>query len=531
MKLFNKNISSYKKNSTFNENIKIIGSLKINLKENIKIVKETLGESSDIISREFSVGEDGKINLGLIYTEGLADTTFIQNTILKALMVDIRKANLKTTVSSKKKNFEIIKNFTLSSGNIKEISDFEELFTSLLSGDTIILIDGYNRCLTIDSKGWEERGVAEPTSQTVVRGPKDSFTETLRTNISLVRRRIKDPSLWVETRRIGRRTKTDISIAYLKEIADEKTVNEVRRRLDQIDIDGILESGYIEELIQDEVYTPFPTIYNTERPDTVAANLLEGKIAIFVDGTPFVLLVPALFIQFFQSPEDYYQRSDISTLIRIIRYISFFIALLTPSLYIAITTFHQEMLPTPLLVSIAAQREGVPFPALAEALIMEIIFEILREAGVRMPRAIGPAISIVGALVLGEAAVQAGIVSPVMVIVVSITAISSFVSPTYSMPIAIRILRFLFMLVASSFGLFGVALGLIAIVLHLCSLRSFGVPYMTPMAPFVWNDQKDVIVRAPIWRMFSRPRLLSEKNVIRQQSPSRARQKSTNKRQ
>lgn len=513
------------------ENINQSGPLKKTLIENIQQVKESLGESSDIVTREFTIGQDGKIKLGLFYTDGLVNTLFIQNIILKTLMVDIRKANLNTTASSKKKAFEILRDFALSVGNMKEIVDFKNLLTSLLSGDAIILIDGYDQGFAIDTKEWEERGVTEPTSQTVVRGPKDSFSETLRTNTSLIRRRIKDPNLWIETRQIGRRTKTDVAITYIKGIASDKIVEEVRRRLDRIDIDGILESAYIEELIQDETYTPFPTIYNTERPDVVSAGLLNGRIAIIVDGTPFVLLAPTLFVQFFQSPEDYYQRFDIATLIRIIRYFSFFITLLTPSLYIAITTFHQEMLPTPLLINIVAQRDGVPFPALVEALIMEVTFEILREAGVRMPRAVGPAISIVGALVLGEAAVQAGIVSPVMVIVVSITAISSFVSPTYSMPAATRILRFLFMGVASSFGLFGIVLGLIAMVLHLCSLRSFGIPYMAPMAPFIWDDQKDVVVRFPIWNMFSRPRLINQKNIIRQQSPSMSKPKPSQKKQ
>ncbi|MED4797818.1 spore germination protein, partial [Priestia megaterium] len=268
-------------------------------------------------------------------------------------------------------------------------------------------------------------------SQTVVRGPRDSFTETLRTNTALIRRRIKSPKLWIESQQIGEFTKTDIALVYIDGIADEQVIQEVKERLSKIDIDGILESGYIEELIQDEDYTPFPTMHNTERPDSVAAGLLEGRIAILVDGTPFVLMVPALFIQFFQAAEDYYQRADISTLIRLMRYMAFFLALLTPSAYIALTTFHQEMLPFALLISIAAQREGVPFPAIIEAFIMEITFEILREAGVRLPRAVGSAISIVGALVLGEAAVQAGLVSPAMVIVVSITAISNFVSPVY----------------------------------------------------------------------------------------------------
>jgi spore germination protein KA len=312
---------------------------------------------------------------------------------------------------------------------------------------------------------------------------------------------------------------------YIKEVANDKIVEEVHKRLDNIDIDGILESGYIEELIQDETFTPFPTMINTERPDIVAAGLLEGRIAILVDGTPFALLLPALFVHFFQASEDYYQRFDIGTLLRMLRYLSFFLTLLVPSVYVAATTFHQEMLPTPLLISLAAQREGVPFPAVVEAMMMEVTFEILREAGVRMPRAVGQAISIVGALVLGEAAVQAGIVSPVMVIVVSITAISSFVSPTFNMAIATRIIRFIFMLLAATFGLYGIAVGLLAMALHLCSLRSFGIPYMSPMAPLIAADQRDTIIRFPHWAFFKRPRLINQKDMTRQQRLIKAKPK------
>jgi len=248
-------------------------------------------------------------------------------------------------------------------------------------------------------------------------------------------------------------------------------------------------------------------VYNSERPDVIAAGLLEGRVAILVDGTPFVLMVPGLFIHFYQSAEDYYQRADISTLLRILRLLGLFIALLGPSLYIAITTFHQEMLPTQLLLSLAAQREGVPFPAFIEALMMEVAFEILREAGIRMPKSVGQAISIVGTLVIGQAAVDAGIVSAAMVIVVAITAISSFIVPAFSLSISIRILRFGLMGLAASFGLFGITVGMIALILHMCSLRSFGIPYMSPFAPFIWSDQKDSIFRFPRWGLLSRPHL------------------------
>ncbi|WP_408009914.1 spore germination protein [Pseudalkalibacillus sp. A8] len=505
---------------TQNDQIKNKEQFSENLKENIQIVKEALGNSDDIIIREISIGKESSIKAGIIYTEGLIDTPSIQNFILESLMLDVQDSGLDKSITNKKDLLQLMKDSVLTVGDLTDITDYSTLFTSLLSGSVIILLDGYTQGFAISMKGGKDRGVTEATTESTVRGPKEAYSESLRTNTALLRRKVNDRNLWLETKKIGTVTKTDVSIAYIKNIANDKVVEEVRRRLDRIEIDGILETGYIEELIQDETYTPFPTMFTTERPDVTAANLLEGRIAIFVDGTPHSLIVPSLFVQFFQTADDYYQRADIVTLLRILRFIGFFIALLGPSLYIAITTFHQEMLPTPLLINLAAQREGVPFPAFIEALMMEVTFEILREAGVRMPRTIGQAVSIVGTLVIGTAAVDAGIVSAAMVIVVAITAISSFIVSSFNLSISVRMLRFIFMGLAASFGLFGMIVGLIALTLHLCSLRSFGVPYMSPLAPFNIEGQKDVFIRFPHWGLFSRPRLISQKNLKREDNPS-----------
>jgi spore germination protein KA len=502
-------------------------TLKTSLKDNIQRIKGDLGSSTDLIIREIRIGKLSNIELAIIYIDGMADAKALNNFILEPLMLEMRSTELDSKISSNPDTtLQLIKDEVLAVGGITDVNDFDTLLTSVLGGDIVILLQGSTKGLIVGIKGWKDRGVQEPSAQTVIRGPKEGFSESLRTNTALVRRRIKDSNLWLETKQIGRVTKTDVSIMFIKGIVNDKVLEEVRKRLDRIDIDGILETGYIEELIQDETYTPFPTMYNTERPDVVAAGLLEGRVAILVDGTPFVLLAPALFGQFLQAAEDYYQRWDIGNLIRFLRYIALAISLLAPSIYIAVTTFHQEMLPTPLLINLAAQREGVPFPAFIEALLMEITFEILREAGVRMPRAIGQAVSIVGALVIGQAAVEAGVVSAAMVIVVAITAISSFVIPTFNMAISIRILRFGLMGLAASFGLFGITVGLIAILLHMTSLRSFGIPYMDPFGPFIASGQKDMIFRVPIWGMFSRPRLMSQKNVTREQNspPSKPKQ-------
>ncbi|PID23338.1 spore germination protein [Sporosarcina sp. P7] len=496
--------------------------LKTSLQDNIQFVKDSLGESSDIVIREIRIGQGGSVKAGIFYTDGLTDTPSLQNFIMESLMLDIKGTGLEKKLTPGHNILTALKDFAMTVGEIKDLTNFDDLFTSLLSGDTILLIEGYSEGLVIGNKHWVERGIEEPASQTVIRGPREGFSENLRVNTALIRRKIKDPNLWMESKVIGTRTKTNVSLMYIHGVANDKIVNEVRLRLDRIDIDGILESGNIEGFIEDSTYSPFPTVFNTERPDIVAAALLEGRIAILVDGTPFVLIVPALFVQFFQSPEDYYVHTGIGSLIRLLRYFSFVIALLAPALFIAITTFHQVMLPPALLISLTAQREGVPFPAFVEAIIMEVTFEILREAGIRMPRSIGTAMSIVGAFVIGTAAVEAGIISAAMVIVVSITAISSFVSPTYNMAISVRILRFVFMGLAASFGLYGLAIGLVAMILHLCSLRSFGIPYMAPFAPFNVSDQKDTLIVVPIWKMFTRPRLINQTNVVRQQDPASA---------
>ncbi|MEK3886189.1 spore germination protein [Bacillus sp. FSL K6-3431] len=492
-------------------------SIKTSLEGNIQHVKQRIGNSSDIVTREIQIGKEGIIKACIFYTDGLVDINSIQNFIMESLMLDIYPDQDLNDIDSTNV-LQVLKDRILAVGNIQDVTEFSSLMTSLLSGDVILLLDGYAQGLTIGMRGGKDRGVMESTAETVVRGPKEGFTENLRTNTALIRRKIKTSQLWLESKKIGKLTKTDVAIMYIDGIVNDKIVEEVHRRLDRIDIDGILEGGYIEELIQDAPYSPFPTIYYSERPDVIAGELLEGKVAILVDGTPFVLVVPALFVSFIHAAEDYYQRADISTLIRLLRFLSLLIALLGPSLYIAITTFHQEMLPTQLLIGLAEQREGVPFPAFIEALMMEAAFEILREASLRMPKAIGQAISIVGTLVIGSAAVEAGIISAAMVIVVAITAISSFVSPAFAMSMSIRMLRFPMMALAASFGLFGIIVGFIALILHMCNLRSFGVPYMSPFGPFIREDIKDTFIRAPWWRMLTRPRLISQKNNKREQA-------------
>ncbi|WP_229716964.1 spore germination protein [Paenibacillus aceti] len=488
------------------------------LEQNVKFIKDSLGNSTDLIIRRFPFSPANDRLIAILFIDGLADCTIINDYIMEPLMQP--EGEVLDLLSEEKRDIsnvsQLIKDRALTFGDIHDLPDYNSLFHSLLSGDTILLVDGENTATAASVRGWRDRGVGETSSENVVRGSREGFSEALRTNTTLVRRRIKDPSLWMESMQIGHVSRTDVAIMYIKGIVNDQIVEEVRSRLSNINIDSILESGYIEELIQDETMTPFPTVYYSERPDVIAAELLEGKIAIFVDGTPIVLCVPAPFVSFMHAAEDYYQRADISTFIRLLRYVGLVVSLLSPSFYIAVTTFHQEMIPTALLMSLASQREAVPFPAFFEALMMEMTFEILREAGVRMPKYIGAAVSIVGTLVIGQAAVQAGFISAAMVIVVSLTAISSFVLPSYNMSIAFRMLRFPLMGLAASFGLVGIFAGCTIIILHLCSLRTFGVPYMTPLAPIIPSDNKDTLLRLPHRFMIKRPRLINQKNIQRQ---------------
>jgi spore germination protein KA len=473
-------------------------------KENLNRIKSELGNSGDIAIREIYFGS---VKGFAIYVDGLANNTMISDFFIELVAKDAG------VIAADPFQFMVEKATGL--GNYQVIGNWNEVYDSLLSGNTIFFVDGYKEAISVETKGWERRSISEPTTQLSIRGPKDSFTETFRTNTALIRRRLKSPNLWLESMKIGTVSQTDIGIMYIKGIADDKIVDEVKKRLNRINIDSIVGSGYIEQCIEDQSMTTFPTTYMTERPDVVCSQLLEGRVAIIADGTPFIITAPSVFIQFFQAPDDYYFRFDIATSLRLLRVLSFFIALLGPALYIAATTFHQEMIPTPMAIAIAAQRENVPFPAFVEALIMEVTFEILREAGLRLPRAVGQAVSIVGALVIGQAAVQAGLVSPLMIIVVSITAIANFATPSFPMAISARLVRFALMLLASILGFFGIMLGLLAMFIHLCSLRSFGVPYMSPLAPFNLRHQQDTIFRFPIYTFKERPPLMTGDNVVR----------------
>jgi len=385
-------------------------------------------------------------------------------------------------------------------------TELDQVVRDLCHGKTALFVERLPHAIIVDLAGYDTRSVTEPVGEPVVRGPRDGFVDNLKTNMSLIRRRVGSPMLRFERMELGRWTRTPVVIAYIHGLADEALVQEVRRRLSAIDIDGIIDTSYIEHFIEDTPYTIFPQVLNTERPDIVVASLLEGRVAILAEGSPFALIVPTPLWMLMQAAEDYYQRWDGATLVRLLRYILVAAVVLFPSIYVAATTFHPEMLPSTLLISIAAAREAVPFSSFAEVLLMEITFEALREAGVRLPRPIGQTISIVGAIVIGEAAVTAQIVSAPVVIIAAFTGISSFVIPHFNVGIGFRIARFFILLLAGSLGLLGISIGVMLMILHLAALRSFGQPYLAPVSPLRWYELGDTIVRLPRWVMRRRPR-------------------------
>ena len=488
--------------------------LKTSLKENLTTLHFILADCSDVVFREFNFAQLPDIRLALIYVDGLADKIQVSNFVMRTLSLEVPPALPKEYKISKAQAFDFIRDRGLCIHQIDETDSLARLIDAIMSGDTVLLVDGHARAIINSARGWEARSIQDSKTDVVVRGPRESFVETLRTNTSLLRRRIKNPALKIEVRPIGQITRTDVAVIYIKGVVYPGLVTEVKERLSRLEIDAVLESGYLEELIDDNPLSPFCTINHTDRVDKVAAMLLEGRAAILTDGSPYVLTVPTLFNEIIQSPEDYYQRYFFYSLIRLIRLIALIFFVTAPAIYVALLTFHQEMLPTALLLSIAGQREAVPFPTIVEVLLMDLTFETLREAGIRMPQPVGQAVSIVGAIVIGDASVRAGLVSPATVIAVALTGIASF-TLCYAGTLSLRLIRFPLTMIAAFTGLFGLITSLIILITHLASLRSFGIPFLYPVMPLSPAELKDVVVRAPWWAMLTRPHLLGKENLHR----------------
>lgn len=473
------------------------------IKKDVKYMRELLKDNSDIVFREFKIQD---LDAVVVFVDGLADKSFISNFIMESVLHE----------ESVEEHVDEIKDRILAVADMKEVESLKDGINAMLSGETLMLIDGYEVAYVIATRAWPARGVSEPSGETVIRGAREGFTETMRFNTALVRRRVRDTRLKVVARSIGERSKTDVAMVYIDDIVNETVLEELKNRIDDIKIDAILDSGYVEQLIEDNSFTPFPQIQSTERPDVVAAALYEGRIALLVDNSPFAIIVPTTLPSLFQSPDDYYQRWINASLIRILRLVSVFLALIFPALYIAITSYHTAIIPTRLAYSIAASKEGVPFPAFVETLIMEFSFALLLEAVQRLPRTIGSTIGIVGGLIIGQAAVSAGIVSPIMIIITSLTAITEFITPNYGVSMALRIVRLSLIILSAILGFYGIILGLILLLIHLIRLKSFGMPYLSPAVNPDIKDFKDMFVRLPLKYFKKRPNYMKTGDKIRQ---------------
>lgn len=438
-----------------------------------------------------------KLRFCIAYSSGVVDNANISEHIVEPLSSsDALSGNsdLITTITEK----------VVQIPDVEQTNSILSVVESICYGDTVLFVDGEAQALVLGTQNFLYRPITEPENERVLSGPREGFTESNMANLSLLRRKVRTNKLKMKSYTLGKRTKTLCSICYMDDIVNKKILQELYRRLDKIDIDGVLDTNYISELIKDSQLSPFRTTGYTERPDTVIARLLEGRIAILVDGSPSVLTLPFLFIENFQSSEDYYMNYYFASFSRMIRMFGFFLTLVVPGLYIAIVAYHHEMLPTQLLLNITVERQGAPLPASIEAFLMLIIFDILRETGVRMPSNVGQALSIVGALVIGQSAVEASMVAAPMIIIVALTGITNLLVPRLSGPVIF--LRYLFLLAASLFGFYGLILATSAAVIHLLNLRSFGIPQLMAAGNLRFQDVKDTFFRAPWWKMLLRPK-------------------------
>ncbi|GMA50221.1 spore germination protein [Alicyclobacillus contaminans] len=474
-----------------------------------------LPQNKDIVIREFFIGTEPRIKALAVFVDGMSDKNIINTHILEPLMILTQLGHEQASHT-----MDTVKAALLPGNQVVEFDCWKDVTAGILTGSTVVFVDGCASALMVETKGWEHRMVGLTQTEAVVRGPHDAFTESFRANTALVRARLRSENLVTEMLSVGRLAKTDVAIMYVAGLTNEQLVQEVKRRIQAIDVDYLAESGLLEQFIADNPYMVVPQSLSTERPDRIAHMLSEGHVAIFVGNNPYVLAVPVVFWTLMHSPEDAYLQWPFGTFLRGLRWVSLLVALLMPALYVAITNFHPEMLPTDLLLAIAGSREQVPFPVILEVMLMEFAIELIREAGIRIPSAIGPTIGIVGALIIGQAAVQAGIVSPLLVIVVAVTALASFSIPNYTLGFGVRLLRFVFLIAAAMFGFYGITLTFCLMLARLAVQRSFGVPIFAPVTPSM-GASPDVLRRGQAFMMNKRPSYLQTRDTRRQQKYTR----------
>ncbi len=487
------------------------GKLGKDINENIKMFKDIFKNDDTLVIREFENSARDSVRLCCFYIDGMVNTKVLNDDIMRPAMYN-------TTINKDDDVITLLQEKVVFSNEAKKSSELSKLIEAILYGDTILIADGSSDGLILNTKGWQTRGITEPEAEKVERGPREGFTEAILVNLSMIRRKLKTQDLKFGFKEMGAQTHTKVCVCYIDGIVNKSVLKEVNKRLDKINIDGIIDSGYISEMIKDEPLSPIKTVGSTERPDIVAAKLLEGRVAIVVDGTPMVLTAPHLFVEYFQTNDDYYVNYIFSSINRILRILGSFISISIPAVYLAFVTYHQELIPTSLLLSISASRKGVPVPTIVEILLILFAFELLREASIRMPSNIGSALSIVGALVLGQASVEAKLISAPMVIVVAITGITGLM--IIKLKGATIIARLFLLLLSSFFGMYGYVFGMVGMLIYLCTIRSFGIPIMQGISPSNLADLQDGAVRTPWFNMKYRPKFLAPDNQIRSNNNS-----------
>ncbi len=509
--------------SKVESNIKVSEDISKNI-EQIKIKYNSL-INSDVITRNFTlIASNKEYKAFLIYIDGMSDTKIINDFVLKPLMLR-SKANTfdanpekplpKNPFIKIRKSFNLedyIYKSLLPQNDIKKKNDFNELMSDINSGNCVLFVDTLNIAFSLETKGFKSRSISTPNNEVIVRGSQEAFVEVIRTNTSILRRLVNNENLVIENIDVGKLSKTKVAVCYLKNIANTDLVSEVKFRINNLDIDSLISSGQLEQLIQDNG-SSLPQMIATERPDRAVNHLFEGRVIIIVNGSPYVLIAPCVLVDFISSPEDFNLKHQYSNMLRIMRLIATFFSLLLPSLYLSISVYHQELIPTPLLFAIASSRETVPFSIFFEIILMEISFELIREAGLRVPSPIGPTIGIVGALILGEAAVSADIVSPILIIIIAITGICSFAVPDFSLSFSVRLWRFAFLLLGYIAGMLGIAAGIFVAMCVLANLKSFGVPYTAPYLPSSNKKIRNTFLVQPIWKRDNRGDFLNSKKI------------------
>ncbi|TYO94708.1 spore germination protein [Desulfallas thermosapovorans] len=516
-----------------NQDIDAIIHEKVELVYDLEQNRQTLAKifrvprNKDVVFRSLTIGIDPPVKALLVFIDGITNSQVQNMAILQPLMllsgIFVHGTGGETgprVDTFFKDTFDRAKEALVPNNQVTVTHTYARVAEDVLGGNSALLIDGYNQALLLETKGWQYRSVTTPQVEAVIRGPQEAFTEQIRVNTSLVRKIIHRPSLITEFIKVGNSAPMQCAIMYLDDLANPDLVREVKHRLESVSGDFMHETGLLEQMIEDTPWLLVPQILTTERPDRVAASLLEGQVAILVDGNPFVMVVPCTFFALMQAPEDAYIRWPLGSFVRIIRYLGLFLTLLLPAHYVAIIAYHQEFIPTDLLLAITGSREKVPFPSIVEVLIMELSFELIREAGIRIPGTVGTTLGIVGALILGQAAVAANIVSPILIIVVAVTALGSFAIPNYSFSLTVRVLRFYYIILGSFLGLLGIMVGFFIHLGVTATLKSFGVPFWAPVAP-VTRKGNDYFLRGPQWRQKSRPDYLEPLQIQRQPKKSR----------